>query len=1292
MAGKTGSKIGRYLLVALLAIAVLIASVGLGVLPLNLFFAKSAISKAVMETLGAELIIHGPVRIRFGFKPVLSASEITLSAAGRTGRPLLQIDSLAIRPGLLDVMRGNMHLRNLEATGIAFDYCPVRISIPEAEPGEGSLPSIAVDRLRLTGIRPHCAQAGRELAFLPAEFDLTASAPRDGQLSMEIEGRDGPEIMTLTAVGASLTSLLSDPPAYPLTLELGAFGSELRVDGIVNRPLSAPGLNVEIDLVSEHPMALWAAAGIEVPAPGALKIKAQALASADEIRLDSLEATLGEQQLSLSGLARGFLSRPYFEFDAQLAQLDLELFTSGLDEGAGESDQETAGFQAVFDLLAQFDARARVSIDRLLNPVFPIDGLVLDTRLDNGLLSLNHAELLLAGSPVAAQATLDLRPDCPQLTSNIQISDADLALLGQFMDADSAIGGQLKQAALSSSSCGTTLDEHIRSLHLDTALSGMRPRFGDVALPLVVNTLDAGVAWNEPGRLSADGLVLGEAVSAEISFGSVDALLTAATWPLTITASGPGSRLDLSGNAALSGGTINLDAGLDLSVGRFGTLHAWIGADPANQLALSVRTQLKYRDKGLDLDGIDASLGQSNLRGSVSWKGPESELPATIHMQSDRLVAHELVSLFAEEPGQIPKEDPQARSGLQPETEWIDQWFKLPSVDIDLALAQFDGIDFDVSQVKLHGRLRDRLIEDGRLELLFEDIDLTGALEADFRQKPWNVSYELGVGNIDIGRLLASLNIADNVDAQADRLDFHYVSEGRSIRDLAVNSRLQTTIASLHWIAEPVTGNRSYDFHLSGLELTATPQSPISWQSSGFLNGTPIRAWMQSPSLPVTFDTNEDLPLTLVFSIGEEVLMLQSIIDRKVTNGGRTELTISGQHMDTAGVDFSELEAPLGDYEFSSSLTFNDAELLFSGLEARVGTSRASGHVNIRQEDTRHHFDILLHSPFLETEDLVDWVETWRTNRIQTPDKNTVKSVSGTAEGRLFAMINQQIEDLTEQNDFEIRIDIEELRSTGIPLGKAQLGLHMDEHEFRLEPFQIALPGGVVDAEYFGRYMEQGVDTELNIRIKRLEYGGLLRLLDPESEARGHAYLDTSLVSRAPDASQLVNRLEGHFKLLIIPEDIGAGFLDLWASNLVFALLPAGSDSRKKLNCLVASFDVENGVMKGKNTLLDSTEVIVRGRGTIDLANRELDLLFAPQSKREKFLSVSTPIEVTGPFNDYQIGATSGGFLMTLFRWYMGIIYVPYKRLTGERFPADGLATCFDAVDWDLPAAEQDHP
>ena len=103
--------------------------------------------------------------------------------------------------------------------------------------------------------------------------------------------------------------------------------------------------------------------------------------------------------------------------------------------------------------------------------------------------------------------------------------------------------------------------------------------------------------------------------------------------------------------------------------------------------------------------------------------------------------------------------------------------------------------------------------------------------------------------------------------------------------------------------------------------------------------------------------------------------------------------------------------------------------------------------------------------------------------------------------------------------------------------------------------------------------------------------------------------------------------------------------------------------------------------MNTKNTFLDSTDIVVRARGDIDLVQRELDLIIAPQAKLEKFLSVSAPLTVTGPFDDFQIKVAPGGFAMTMVRWFYGIIYVPWKWLTGERFPADGLATCYNAVD-----------
>ena len=99
---------------------------------------------------------------------------------------------------------------------------------------------------------------------------------------------------------------------------------------------------------------------------------------------------------------------------------------------------------------------------------------------------------------------------------------------------------------------------------------------------------------------------------------------------------------------------------------------------------------------------------------------------------------------------------------------------------------------------------------------------------------------------------------------------------------------------------------------------------------------------------------------------------------------------------------------------------------------------------------------------------------------------------------------------------------------------------------------------------------------------------------------------------------------------------------------------------------MVAHFEASDGILKSKSIMLDSTDIIVRGRGTINIPEQQLDLLVAPQAKRERFFSVSTPVRVTGPWDDFQVGLEPGGVIGTLFKWYMALIYVPFKWLTGD--------------------------
>jgi hypothetical protein len=59
---------------------------------------------------------------------------------------------------------------------------------------------------------------------------------------------------------------------------------------------------------------------------------------------------------------------------------------------------------------------------------------------------------------------------------------------------------------------------------------------------------------------------------------------------------------------------------------------------------------------------------------------------------------------------------------------------------------------------------------------------------------------------------------------------------------------------------------------------------------------------------------------------------------------------------------------------------------------------------------------------------------------------------------------------------------------------------------------------------------------------------------------------------------------------------------------------PKGGESAR-LNCLATRFKISEGLMTSKTSLLDSTDTIVRGRGTIDLGDETLDLLVWPQAK-----------------------------------------------------------------------------
>ena len=195
--------------------------------------------------------------------------------------------------------------------------------------------------------------------------------------------------------------------------------------------------------------------------------------------------------------------------------------------------------------------------------------------------------------------------------------------------------------------------------------------------------------------------------------------------------------------------------------------------------------------------------------------------------------------------------------------------------------------------------------------------------------------------------------------------------------------------------------------------------------------------------------------------------------------------------------------------------------------------------------------------------------------------------------------------------------------------------------------------------------------------MKKLDYGILARRVDKNSEMSGTFSLDADVSARAQSLAEILRSGKGHINFAIWPENMKSGLLDVWAVNVLMALLPAvDSSNESKVNCAIGRFELKDGTMLEKTILIDTSRMRVRGKGSIDFANEDINMRVKPRAKTPQFLSLAIPIELSGKFDDFHIGVSSRDVMETIGQFATSVIWVPIEMMFGKKIPADGRDVC----------------
>jgi len=412
--------------------------------------------------------------------------------------------------------------------------------------------------------------------------------------------------------------------------------------------------------------------------------------------------------------------------------------------------------------------------------------------------------------------------------------------------------------------------------------------------------------------------------------------------------------------------------------------------------------------------------------------------------------------------------------------------------------------------------------------------------------------------------------------------------------------------------------------------------------------------------------------------IAETVLTFIGDVD--LTTASRSLLlktTVEGGNLASLS-DLVRLDLPpFAAYKVAANLYLESGKIELKKLHIKTGTSLLDGTAIVRKEKDIFTAELKLQSPTIQLDDFI--FENWSWSGEEEGGKDIEPSTkSKEQEPQKEADENRKLIDpeLLARYQGSIEVDAEKVLSGGDMLGSGQLQAFLEAGRIRVNPLMVKLPGGKIALSASIKPGAESAEADLKVRIENFDIGILVNRTRPESDMGGLVNLDIDVESTAATIPELLANGNGYFDFSGKLENFGAGIIDLWAVNLVAAIVAGAEKEKSQLNCAVGRWSMTDGMLQSDAFFMDTSRIRICAEGSVNLRDQQVNIKVKPRAKRAEFFSLATPLKVEGSFSDINIGLGGGGVIGTAIKFVASPVTVPLKRTFSAKIPADGSDVC----------------
>ncbi|MGO1118672.1 AsmA family protein [Rhodovibrionaceae bacterium A322] len=1158
--------------------------------------------------------------------------------------------------------------------------------------------------------------AGRPLHF----EEIKGRAPVDDALALSLQGRLGEAPLSAKLAAGHLSDLFQKTDPWPLDLVLESGSVSTTINGHLIDPLTFEQGQLDLSLTSGDIEDLSILLGTALPHFGQIKFRSRIVLEGPLRRLESLE--LETPHLVASGQAEHLQGRDRPSFSGSLIFSKAEVGAM-LDELAAEraeeADPSSPDPAAATDSAAegQSDPAATTSrgtqiylqefplawlhsfnldFDMKTGPItglaLPVESSDLRLRLNQGRLEISPASLQIAETRSQAHIVLDGRASEPAFDLTLTAEGFDAAHLSGLITL-SDLEGRLDHFKLQVQGKGNTAPGIIESLTLDMLARNGSLSWGTAQQLIQLEEARLSSAKNQRLRLTANGQYLEEPFSLSLEQSVVDtenllpdkirqrlergeqvlppqqvlldfrlaqAKLSAhGTWRRPGSQSGP--ELLVSGSGQDMSRMALLVEGLELP-----------------QTAGSFKAALRLFEKEARLDDLELKVGESHLLGKATYSWRNSDPLLSVDLSSPYLTLADWQ--FARSGARNTAGSDDDKFTLT--TPFLQEPMQLDDIDFSLSMAKVEGLALPFEKVFLKGQVREGRLPDSPFGFSTLQQDFTGVLALDLTGTLPKAHLGLEARDVDLGSVLAQLQVVEGLEAKGDRLSLDIKASGNSVAGLLGRSSIKAAAQGLRLQLRAAGGeDEALWLELPETEATIARAKPLEMHSKAVFRQVPFEISVVSEEPLAELTKIKSLPLrtTVTGSATRAVLKADLPLPLRLV-GAHFNSRIEGESLALLGPLVAEELPPLGPYAITAAMDISEQGYHLSDLVAKLGESEMTGKADLRLDGDKPDLALSLTASRLQVDDFIPPPPPPLGEELEKAGAAVLEPKEHAEEDKTLTHDWQAIRDalyLADGFSARLDLDVQKVVSGDETWGQGQLQVRADDRSIDIEKASITLPGGSMDFTLFLADQGEVMEGRLTADADQFDYGILARRIDPDTKQEGTLSIQMDLSSSPPNWQRFLAEANGRVDLGVWPKDLGADVFDIWATNLLIALMPRlDSSPRSHFNCLVGRFDVKDGVMTDNLLVADTTRMTIAANADINFRTEQISLVARPIAKRPQFFSAQTPIKVEGSFSDFSAGVSTGEILVTVVRMASSILSVPLERLFSTSPPPDGSQYC----------------